>query len=64
MAQGFKPKGGIDYNETFSPTGRLSTLRYLLALGAHLGEEIRQADFVTAYLNAELRDDCQPLRPY
>ena len=57
VAQGFKQKQGIDYQETFSPTGRLSTLRYIIALAVHLGEEIRQADFVTAYLNAGLTED-------
>lgn len=57
VAQGFKQKEGIDYQETFSPTGRLSTLRYLTALAAETGEEIRQADFVTAYLNATLEED-------
>ena len=57
VAQGFKQKEGIDYQETFSPTGRLSTLRYLIALAVETGEEIRQADFVTAYLNATLEED-------
>jgi len=57
VAQGFKQKEGIDYQETFSPTGRLTTLRYLFALAAHLNEEVRQADFVTAYLNAKLEED-------
>jgi len=57
VAQGFKQKEGIDYQETFSPTGRLSTLRFLIALEAHLGEELRQADFVMAYLNARLDED-------
>jgi hypothetical protein len=57
VAQGFKQKEGIDYQETFSPTGRLSTLRYIIALAVETGEEIRQADFVTAYLNATLEED-------
>ena len=57
FAQGFKQKEGIDYSETFPPTGRLSTLRYIFALAAYLGEEVRQADFVTAYQNATLEED-------
>lgn len=48
MAQGFKQREGLDYQETFAPTGRLSALRYLFGLAAHLGEEVPQADFVTA----------------
>ncbi|MBW0463584.1 hypothetical protein O181_003299 [Austropuccinia psidii MF-1] len=31
VARGFKKKEGIDYQETFSPTGRLSTLRYIIS---------------------------------
>jgi hypothetical protein len=57
VAQGFKPKEGIDYQEIFSPTGRLSTLSYLMALAVETGGEVRQADFVTAYLNATSEED-------
>ena len=32
-------------------------MRYLIALAVETGEEIRQADFVTAYLNASLEED-------
>ncbi|MBW0481448.1 hypothetical protein O181_021163 [Austropuccinia psidii MF-1] len=57
VARGFKQKSGVDYQETFSPTGRLSTLRYLINYAVQTNQQIRQADFVTAYLNSELREE-------
>ncbi|MBW0460452.1 hypothetical protein O181_000167 [Austropuccinia psidii MF-1] len=57
VARGFKQKSGIDYQETFSPTGRLSTLRFLISHSAQTEQQIRQADFVTAYLNSELNEE-------
>jgi hypothetical protein len=57
VARGFKQKEGIDYEETFSPTGRLSTMRYILYYAVQRKIKPRQADFVTAYLNSKLEDD-------
>lgn len=54
VAHGFLQKEGIDYEETFSPTGRLATLRGLFAIAASEDLEISQADFVTAFLNSSL----------
>lgn len=47
-------KEGIEYDETFSPTGRLATLRGLFAMAAIEDLDISQADFVTAFLNSSL----------
>lgn len=44
----------MDYEETFSPTGRLATLRGLFAMAAAEDLDISQADFVTAFLNSSL----------
>lgn len=57
VARGFKQKEGIDYEETFSPTGRLSTMRYVLHHAAQRKIRPRQAGFVTAYLNSKLEDE-------
>jgi hypothetical protein len=44
---------GVDYNETWAPTGRAATLRVLFALAAQCGWEIWGFDVSSAFLNAE-----------
>lgn len=48
---------GIDYNETFSPTVNIKSIKLLLALAAQEDLEIQQIDFDTAFLNAVLKED-------
>lgn len=62
VAQGFNQVPGEDFLETFSPTIRAESLRFLLALGAHEDLEMRQADVVAAYPNSELHAEVY-LRP-
>lgn len=50
-AQGFSQVEGIDYSETYAPTGRLSTLRTALSVSAKEDLEIIQMDAVGAFLN-------------
>ncbi|MBW0539071.1 hypothetical protein O181_078786 [Austropuccinia psidii MF-1] len=55
-AQGFSQKHGVDYNDTFSPTGKFSSLRCLLAIAAHKNLEIHHMDAVAAFLNPTLKE--------
>lgn len=57
VVQGFSQKEGIDYNETFSPVVKFTTIRIALALAAQLGLTLTQIDVSTAYLYAPL--DCE-----
>lgn len=50
-AQGFSQIEGVDYCETYAPTGRLAALRTALLLGASEDMEIIQMDAVGAFLN-------------
>lgn len=50
-AQGFSQVEGVYYEETYAPTGRLSTLRTCLAISATKDFEIIQMDAVGAFLN-------------
>ena len=57
VAQGFSQRYGVDFQETFSPTPRLHTLRYLLAKAVLLGLDVHLADVDTAYLIPSLPED-------
>lgn len=57
VAKGFTQKYGIDYNETFAPVVRYSTIRMLFAIAAQLGLDIDQLDVKTAFLNGDLVED-------
>jgi hypothetical protein len=54
VARGFSQQPGIDFEETYAPVGRLSSLRILLAIVATLDLECEQADVEGAYLNGNL----------
>lgn len=56
VAKGCTQKYGIDYEETFSPVVRYSTIRTLLALAAEYNMEIEHLDVKTAFLNGDLTE--------
>ena len=56
VARGFSQVQGVDYEETFSPTLRMESLRMLLALAAHFRYEIEQMDVPDAYLKGDLKE--------
>jgi Reverse transcriptase (RNA-dependent DNA polymerase)/Integrase core domain/GAG-pre-integrase domain/gag-polypeptide of LTR copia-type/Chromo (CHRromatin Organisation MOdifier) domain len=57
VVQGFRQQEGIDYFDTFSPTVRIKSIKYLLAIAAQEDLNIKQLDFDTAFLNASLKED-------
>jgi hypothetical protein len=51
---GYRQREGVDYKETFAPTGGFSSFRIMCALANHYDWSIRQIDFQTAYLNSDM----------
>ena len=63
VAQGYSQKYGIDYDETFSPVARFSSIRTLLAFAVEMGMQIHQMDVVTAFLNGNLKEEIYMQQP-
>ena len=63
VAQGYSQKYGIDYDETFSPVARFSSIRTLLAFAVEMGMQIHQMDVVTAFLNGDLKEKIYMQQP-
>ena len=61
-AQGFSQIEGIDFTETFAPTGRLATLRTALGISAYEEYDIVQMDAVGAFLNG-IPDETLYIKP-
>ena len=57
VARGFKQIAGVDYNETFAPTAKMSTFRMFLFFVAHLKLYEDQQDIKTAFLNSPIDED-------
>jgi len=56
VAKGFTQMPGRDYDQTFAPVVRLSSLRILFALSAEFDWEIDHIDVTTAFLNGDLTE--------
>ena len=56
VVRGYRMTAGIDFNETFAPVARITSIRIILALSAKYDLELQQADISTAFLAADM--DC------
>lgn len=63
VAKGFTQIAGKDYHDTFSPVGRLESLRLLLSIAATLDWDLRQLDVKTAFLHSELDEEIYMEQP-
>jgi len=57
VSRGFSQVQGIDYDETFAPIARYSSIRSMLALLAQMGWKIHQMDVKTTSLNGEIEEE-------
>ena len=57
VAKGYSQVQGINYDDTYTPVARLSSLRTILAITAHNDWDIKVFDFHLAFLNGKLNQD-------
>ena len=62
-AKGYSQVHGIDYFDTFAPTGRIDTLRLFLHLCIQFQLTQHQIDIVSAFLMAPLHEDIYMTQP-
>ena len=63
VARGYSQIPGIDYDETFSPTTRFTTIRMLLQKAVNESLHLHQMDVKGAYLNAPIDKDIYVQQP-
>ena len=57
VARGFTQKEGIDYDETFAPVARYTTIKTIISLAAVFGWKLHQMDVKTAFLNGKIEEE-------
>jgi len=63
VVKGYEQKGGIDYEETYSPVVRYSSIRTLLALATKYDYDVDHLDVVTAFLHGDLKEEIYMQQP-
>ena len=56
VTKGYIQEEGIDYEDTFSPLVRITSVRLILTIVAHMDLELYQMDVKTTFLNKELNE--------
>jgi hypothetical protein len=57
VARGFFQKEGIDYEETFAPIARYTSIRTIIALAAKMKWKLHQMDVKTTFLNGVIEEE-------
>ena len=63
VANDYRQKQGVDYDETFSPVAMLKSIRILLSSVAHYDYEIWIMDVKTVFLNGNLTEEVYMTQP-
>lgn len=57
VVKGYLQRQGIDYEDTYAPVAKLTTIRTVLAVGVHNRFLFHQMDVKTAFLYGDLKED-------
>jgi hypothetical protein len=57
VARGFSQVEGVDFDETFAPVARYTSIQSIIAIVAEMGWRIHQMDVKTTFLNGFIEED-------
>jgi hypothetical protein len=57
VARGFSQREGVDYEETFAPVARYTSIRAVMSLVSFMGWRIHQMDVKTTFLNGIIEEE-------
>jgi hypothetical protein len=57
VARGFSQKEGIDYEETFAPVARYTSIKTIMSLASIFGWPLYQMDVKTTFLNGLIEEE-------
>jgi hypothetical protein len=63
IARGFSQKEGIDYEETFAPIAKYTSIRTIIALTAKMKWNLHQMEVKTAFLNGVIEEEVYIEKP-
>ena len=63
VAQGYSQIKGLNYDETYAPVVRFTSLRLLFAYAARRGLDMYHLDVETAFLHGEIEEDVYLQQP-
>jgi hypothetical protein len=57
VARGFSQIEGVDYDETFAPISRYTSIRYIIALATSMGWKLHYMDVKTNFIIGEIEEE-------
>jgi uncharacterized membrane protein YbaN (DUF454 family) len=63
VARGFTQEHCVDYDESFAPIVKVTTLRVIMAMAAHYAWEMEQLDVNTTFLEVDLYETIYMRQP-
>ena len=63
MARGFSQKEGIDYEETFAPVARYTSIKTIMELASKMKWDLHQMDVKETFLNGMIEEEVYIKQP-